>query len=211
MRTPEEVIADLAPKYTTWKSSEKSKEKLRKEFLKAVTAALAEGELAEKVVTVEAPDKEGASEYAEKKFPLWKVDEIRETPDSNGYFDIILIENPEFLPFTIEYDGRIWGRQIRSSSVYVDNETLQQDDPELWLQVSEIPMRDTLSEIIVSCGIDPSGVNEILETFVSEGKLTRTLRSLDDLDSEVMARLQEYIYEGKPSLTFPAPTNVSKD
>lgn len=215
MRTPEEVIAELAPKYTTWKSSEKTKEKLRKEFLEAVTEFLKQGDLAEKVVTIEADDEDKARELAEKLYPLWTVDELRPTPEvDQGSFDAILVENPQFLPFTIEYDGKVWGRQIRSGSTFVDDERLMEEDPQFYWDISDYQGEPLIREIIAfTLGEeDPyaPSVYEPLEAFCEQkrdGK--RALKPLEDLTPEQMAKLQAYIYEGKPSLSFPAPRDAT--
>ncbi len=95
-----------------------------------------------------------------------------------GYYEAIIQENPELMSYTFEHDGRVWQRQVSSGTPYVDDERLQAEDPELWEEI----------------------------TFVPEPE--RQLRPLDELAPDLLARLQEYIFEGKPTVKLAAPRNA---
>lgn len=213
-RTPEQIIADLAPEYKSWKGSEKAKEKLKKEFFKAITEHIKENEeQAEKVVEITASNEEDARTAAEKAYPLWLVDDLRPSPDTEGAYDVIIVENPEFQTYTIEYNDEVWGRQIVAGSTMIDDDQIQEDDPVFYQSISEYAGEGMIREIIAFAidEDDPHSqpVYEILEQFCEQKKEgRRVLRPLEDLDAEQLAKVQPYMYETKPSVRFPAPTKV---
>lgn len=211
-RTPEQIIADLAPKYKSWKGSEKAKEKLKKEFFAAITEYLKDNEeQAEKVVTVTATTPEEAIKVAEKENPAWLGDAVRALPNGGGY-EVIIVEDPAFQPFTIEYNGETWGRQIVAGSTMIDDDQIKEDDPAFYQSISTYAGEGLIREIIsFAIDQDPDSfeVYEILEQFCEQKKGgQRVLRPLEDLDAEQLAKVQQYMYEGKPSVRFPAPTKV---
>lgn len=209
VRTPNEVIADLAPAYKSWKSSEKKKEKFRKEFFPSITAFLEENEeQAEKVVTVVAEGPDEAKALAEKANPFWIADETQQTVEP-GTYDVIIVENPEFQPFTIEYDGQVWGRQIASGPQLLDDDRMMEEDIDLYMSITKYAGEDLIREIIaytIDEEPDSLEVYEVLEMFCEhrrEGK--RVLKPLEELDPETLAKVQPYMYEGQPSVKLPAP------
>jgi hypothetical protein len=171
-REIDEIISELAIAHPAWKQYEERKDKLRKEFFEAVTEEETQRELAEKVVEVEAADEGKARLLFEKRYPAWDVGTIRPHPDKDGIFEAIIKENPEFTPYTYTHSGKVFQRQVRAGGVYVDDDMLKADDPDLWEEVTE----------------------EV-----------RVLRPLEGLPAHTLARLQAYIFEGKPKLTFPSP------
>lgn len=177
MRPVEEVVAELGAAYDQWKSGEKSKNDLKDEFFKLASQAVQGQERAYKVVVLEGISPGQAELLAVKYHPGWKV---VNTYQENGGSKVVLEEDPDFMPYSFEHEGRVFQRQIVAGSPLLDDERLQEEDPELWEEV----------------------------TFIPEPE--RQLRPLDELDPETLARLQTYMYEGKPTVKFPAP-RASKD
>lgn len=206
IRTPEEIIAELAPAYTEWKSGEKGKEKFKKEFFTAVTEYLKEeGNQAEELVSLEAPDEETALRYVEQRYPAWLVDDIRDHPTESGSYEVIIVENPEYQPFTIEFDGKVWGRQVAAGATMLDNERLEEENPELWKSVTTYPWLELMEAIAYEAGKDGEDVEEYVERQCERHGLKRQLLPLGDLPDEVMAELKDYFYEDKPQVKLPAP------
>lgn len=175
----ETIVKELADAYGKSKKFTATKDVKRKEFFAAITEEMESRELAERVIEepAMATDDTWADVEARVKmrYPTWTIEDYRSHPDKEEVWEIILKEDPELMPYSIEVDGKIWQRQIVSGSVYVDDERLKKEDPELWLEVSE----------------------EV-----------RVLRPLEDLEAHTLAKLQNYIFEGKPKITLPAPKNA---
>lgn len=212
VRDPESVVKDLAPAYFTLKKSEKDKDKYRKEFFAAITKWVKENEdLAERIVEVEAPHEDAAIGYVEKYYPQWMFEEIRHHPEKDGWYEVIILENPEYHPYTITFDGKEWGRQVASGSTLIDDDRIVEEDPNLWLEITEIRERDLVTTLIKGMGLEPDHYKDLFEDLVGDGVLHRGLRPLESLDETVLARLQKYLYEGKPVVKLPAPKNVKED
>jgi hypothetical protein len=102
-------------------------------------------------------------------------------PADEGFYEAIIVENPAFLPHAVTFEGLVFERQIVSGALLLDDERLKEEDPELWEKV----------------------------TYVPEPK--RTLRPLDQLDAQLVAELQEYMYEGPPTVKLPAPKKIKEE
>lgn len=211
-RSPSEVIEDLAPAYLGWKSNEKDKNKFKDEFFEGITIELAQGELAEEVVTIEAKDEEQALDLISKGFPMWITEDVRPHPDEDGTYEVIIKENPAYLPFTIEFGEKVWGRQIASGSQMLDDERLIDEDPHLWYQVTEFPNQEFLLALLAED--DEALEQEKIEHIERVGEnfgIQRQLKSLNDIPEELQPKLQKYIYEGKPVTKLPAPKKAESD
>jgi hypothetical protein len=104
------------------------------------------------------------------------------TEVENG-FDVRIKENPEYMPFTFvnHEDGMVYQKQVASGPVMFDDERFKQDHPMLYEVVTHVP--------------EPK----------------RELRSLDDLSDEQIAIIQDYIYEGKPTIKLAAPRKAKEN
>ena len=104
------------------------------------------------------------------------------TEVENG-FDVRIKENPEYMPFTFvnHEDGMVYQKQVASGPVMFDDERFKQDHPMLYEVVTHVP--------------EPK----------------RELRPLDDLSDEQIAIIQDYIYEGKPTIKLAAPRKAKED
>lgn len=174
-----EVTSRLGEAYRAWKSSEKEKDEYRKRFFELADEAL-EGTTVLERVEVEAESAEEALAQVEKRFPQWRVQDIRSL--NNGWFQVIIEEDPSLRPyqFVNPDDGQVYSRQVSSGTMHLDEERLQADDPELFEAVTYIPQE-------------------------------RQLRSLEELEPEQVARLQEYLYEGRPRVKLAPPREAKPE
>lgn len=102
-------------------------------------------------------------------------------PEYDGY-RVVLEENPELRSFSHEApDGMVYQRQVVQGAAMIDDEKIQLEDPELWDAV----------------------------TYLPEPK--RILRPLDQLDPELLAQLEKYIYAAKPTVKLPAPRKKKEE
>lgn len=215
MRTPEEVVAELAPAYDEWKGGEKSKEKLRKEFFSAVETYIAEhGEPEEDLIIVVAADDQSAIEAAEKERPGWKVEAIRpftaegdEVPIDNGW-ECIVVENPKYMPYSVEFDGRVWKKQVAEGAQMLDNERLEADDPELWKRVAAYPMQSLLEDIAYEANVHYTEVEAYIESQCERHGVKRQLKDASEISDKDLGSLQAYTYTGLPTIKLASPTKV---
>jgi hypothetical protein len=230
-RSPEEVVEELHPAYQEWKGGEKAKEKLKKEFFTGITEWIKEnGEPEEDYLIVIGADEEAAIEAAEKERPGWIVEAVRpylaegdeeQVPDA---WEVIVSENPEFMPFTIEFAGKVYGRQIVEGPSMLENERLEEEDPELWARVAKYPMQNLLESIAYEAGMDHRGeefeqTREGVTYIGFDGYIAwqcerhgvkRQLISLDEMTDKDAGSLQAYMYLGPPSVKLPAPTKAKE-
>lgn len=206
-------LADLTTKlgkaYKKWKDGEKEKDKLRKQFFDAVTEAAAE-DLDEKVIDVELAESDTIEAYVERQHPGWNLDEYRVNED--GATEAILVIDPAYKPFVYvnAADGMVYQRQVVSGGQVLDDERLRAEDPDLWIEITEIP---NFSDIVdIALEILPEGTRRGIEKRVNQNwKGERVLRNLDDLNPEVQTRLQQYIHPGKPSVKLAAPKKATEE
>lgn len=220
-RAPEEIVVDLAPAYHEWKGGEKTKNKLKTEFFDAITKYLKEnGEQAEDLIYIFAKSPDEATELAQKQHPGWVIEDWRDHPTEPGAYEIIIKEDPQFQPFTIEHDGYIWGRQVAEGSTMLDDERLQVDNPDLWKSVTAYPYQNLLEDIAYEAGMDPrdvefeedgfKGFDGYIEWQCEKHGLKRSLKPMDELDEELLAQLKEYTYIGSPTIKLPSPKKVKE-
>lgn len=208
VRGTEEIIADLAPAYKKWKAGEKEKKKLHPEFFEAITRELRENPTgAEDLVVVTASSEEAARAEVAKQYPGWELEDIRPHPDmTDTHFEVIIKEDPAFAPFTIEYDGQVWGRQVVAGSTYVDDELMEEKDVDLWMDVTEYPMEDFLRDLVYEAGIqEPSEVEPHIMQVAERHGIPRKLKPFDDMSPLQLERIKDFMYEGPPSVKLPAP------
>lgn len=220
-RVPVEVVADLAPAYKEWKDGEKSKEKYKTEFFAGITEWLKENaEPEEDYLIVIGADEEEAIFATEQERPGWIVEGVRpylaegdEVQVENGW-EAIVVENPAFMPFTIEFDGKVYGRQIVEGSSMLDNERIEAEDPELWKRVAQYPNEKVMVELVFATDFTDEMTTETAEEYVESvcetNGIKRQLISLDEMSDKDAGSLQAYMYMGPPTVKLPAPTKIKE-
>lgn len=200
-RTTEEIIKDLAPAYLGWKSNEKEKDKLRKEFFAAATKELEAGDLAQETISVIGfSNEEAAQSWVEKQHPKYRVIESRSTEDG---WEFIIEEDPAYKDYLIEFADKVWGRQVASGSIFVDDDRMAEDNADLYAEVTEYENQKLIYEICAFC--DETNAHELMTMYCEENLVNRVLKDFDDLTPNQLAAIQEYVYEGKPVVKLPAP------
>lgn len=214
----DKITADLFESYNMWKDGEKSKNTDKDRFFEAVNNEIRKEKPAEKLVETGrgfcGATEEKAREQIMKQHPTWTIDAIR--PCENGW-EAILVENPKYTPYT--YINRdldppmAFQKQVSAGSVYVDDETLQENDPELWVKVTVVPNEDWIKNVMYHCNVDGHDLESELEEFmrILPGAPQRQLKPLDSLDPEDLAQLSQYIYQGSPTVKLAAPRKAKDE
>lgn len=196
----EKITADLGAAYKEWKAGEKKKNAAKDEFFKLINEVV---QPEEKLYVFHGPeDQDDAWAIIEQRNPGWTVQAIR--PCEGGY-EAILESDPTLTPFSFDNpeDGMTYGRQVQAGATLLDDERLLQDDPELWVKVTEVPNADTIKEVMYECGVDHTELDGRLDLLWPHTQ--RVLRNFEELDPDTLAALAPYIYEGKPVVKLPAP------
>lgn len=167
----EELVKELADSYHLEKSAKKTKDELRKQFFGSVTKGFNESDLAEDLVVVDAEDEETALKEAELKHPTYSAEAAREHPEAEGKFEVIIRERPEYKSFSISVNGEVWQRQTIVGAPVIDEVRLQQEDPELFEEVTTLPTERVMKPLK---DIDDIALAR-LQRYVSPGKITQKL------------------------------------
>lgn len=192
-----QVTSNLGVDYDEWKSWEARKKASQARFFELATESLGQAEnQAERLATVVvAHDVMGLEDGTEKAIkraelhnPGWLVDDIRLAPmqadPAVDEYEAILVEDPALKAFTYENseDGKIYRRGVRKGSAFLDEQYLKELNPKLY------------EEVVF---VTPWG-QEIIPP-------------LNTLDESTTARLQDYIFIGKPTVSLLAPKTTKEE
>jgi len=187
---------------------------LKKEFFSEATTAQA-STLAQKTTTVTATSWEKARDLVKRLNPTWVIKDegLKIGGNSDDTYTFILEENPEFKPFTYvnKETKRVWTKQVVETAPSLDDEWLQEEDPELWKEITEIPNRDVIANVVYECGVDSHEVDDRLESLWEAYDGPRTLKSFEDLTPEQHAKVQKYLYPGPPQVKLQAPRDAKPE
>jgi len=222
-RTIEDIVSELGPIQRRLTEDEKSKKALRTEFFDAATQEINPTSLVQDLLEVEAEDQVEVEAYVVKHHPAFEIDEVRKHPEKEGFYEVIIIERPEFVPYSIDHDGWTYRRQINKGDVFVDDDRMRDEDENLWIQVTDWPYREALDALIsghdvpqemidgteADDGIKYLDLPEQISKLEGAG-LKRQLVNLKDLSPAIMVKIQEYMYEGPPKLVLPAPKKIKE-
>lgn len=175
------VSARLGQAYQTWKKSGTEKDKLRKEFFEAATEMAVERGLQTHFHHLYGPTEEEARGRAAIYHPSWKVLAVDEADD--GFWEFQFEELPEFKPVTYinPVDGFVYQRQVSTGGFNLDDDRLKEQDPELY------------------------------EAVTYEPEVKRQLKELDELTDEQIVKIQQYMYEGQPTMKLAAPRRAKPE
>jgi len=93
----------------------------------------------------------------------------------------VQIGDKESFEYVNRHDGYVYSRQMNVGSPTLDDERLQKEDPQLWEDITYIP--------------EPE----------------RTLRPLEDLTPEQLARIGDYLLKGKSVAKLAAPRKAKPE
>jgi hypothetical protein len=183
-KTLKGVTKQLGNRYRMWKKNEKGKDTLKGEFFNLATEEIIKrGSLDTKTVVMKGPTEEDVRTRIPHYYPIFEVVEIKPN-NQDGWFSIILRELPEFKPFTyvnVE-DEAVYQRIVSSGSINLDEERLAEEDPELYTEVTFQPPTPP-----------------------------RELKPIDELTSQQLAELNDYIYESKPTVKLAPPRKAKPE
>jgi hypothetical protein len=209
----ESITARLGMDYKAWKEAEGTKNGTKDEFFKAANTAI---EPDEKLVVTgdegRGLSKEDAISLLEKRNPGWVVEDIRVAPPGGAGWEAIMIEDVSLKAFTFvnKADGMVYQRQHVAGSPMLDDELIQAENPELWKKITTVPYEAWIKEVIYHCNSED--VDKEFEAFLEfEGAPERVLRPLNELEPELLAEIQPYIYYSKPSVKLAAPRKAKPE
>lgn len=207
-RTLEQITTDLGESYEVWKEGEKLKDSYKDEFFEAVTASIDTSDLAKKTINVSLEEEDEAREWIKARHPLFSIDSMQKTDE--GY-RAILTENPELKSYVFvnPKDKKVYQRSVSEGSPYLDDNAVRAKDPDLWLEISDVPMRAIFGEMLYESGVDHTEVNDRIDALFPAHH--RALKPLGQLSDEQMAAIQEYLIYTKPRITFPAVRKAKPD
>jgi hypothetical protein len=148
-----ELTTDLGHHYRRWKTHEAEKEKLRKRFFEQATTHTAEKVAARSVEVIEAVGEEEALRIAQRRYNRHRVLDVEDNDD--GTWSVIYEENPTYKDFKYVNpdDGQVYQRVIAENAPYLDDQAIQDENPELWDQITRqvtrrelIPLEDLSPE-----------------------------------------------------------------
>lgn len=172
----DEVTRQLGEAYRDWKKWEEAKNRFKEEFYELANASLIELGLMERVVRYPG-SLEKARERALAHNPGWKLLE-GERQNTFGEWVFVMVEDPTYKPFAYETEGVKYAREIRRGTVLIDDEWMQEEDPDLYKLVTfELPWGE------------------------------RIMRPLERM-GELLPALQRYIYNDKLKVTLAPPREV---
>jgi hypothetical protein len=178
-----DVTRRLGENYDLYKEYEKAKNRLRDQFFERVTEELAE-EVPPQIIAEYEGDEEQALRQAQRQYVRHKVISTEKT---KGGYKVILEEDPAFRPF--EYvnpsDGRVYRRSVVAGSPSLDDDALQEENPELWHSITEVVVKRELKPLE---DLTPEQVAE-LQPYITmpepQVKLTAPRRATqEELDNE---------------------------
>jgi hypothetical protein len=157
-----DVTKRLGKKYKLWKSNETKKNDDKETFFKLANEEVAARGLSRKSVSIYGPGQDEARTRCQEYYPIFR--EIAVSESGDGYFDFVLEELAEFKPYTYvnPEDRQVYGRRIQSGPTTLDDERLQQEDPELYKRVTETETKRVLKDIKKLSPEDLAAVGEYI-------------------------------------------------
>lgn len=208
-----DVTRQLGTHYLSWKEFETSKNECKNRFFEAVTEKIRnEWVPVEKYAICDALSEAEARKELERMHSGWLIDTIRENPDAQGEWEAIMVEDPELKAFTYvnPEDGMVYTRQVVSGSPTLDDERLKAEDPDLWREITYVPHFDAIIGVMYEFGVDGVQMDKFDRLWdICEGP--RLLRPLDELPPETAAKLQRYVYIGRPTVKLSAPRKAKPE
>jgi len=192
------------------KEEAKELEDARIEFFAAATERLEVQSRATRTIMIptEAPGmgiiatNEEVETYVHRFHPEWKIVKIEDEP-----FQVLVEEDPAWMKYTyISKDRKtIFQRNVVQGSPYLDDASLKEDDPLLWLRITTSPEEQLLWRLAKEIGGE--GIAYQVRKFCTDNRdeFVRLLRPFEDLREEDYQKVQEYILPGKLSYRLESP------
>lgn len=135
-RTLDSVTKRLGTRYKKWKSGEKQKNEDKDVFFNLANEELLRRPLARQTVDVVVKTEAEIPEYVDRYYPEWQV--LAKQKNNSG-FKVTLQENPKFKAFSFVNKelGLVFSRSAKKGEPTLDDEELQEKEPDLWDEITE--------------------------------------------------------------------------
>jgi hypothetical protein len=119
------------------KEYEQEKAQARNEFLNAVTSVVEDEVQPYSSERVSARSEEECLRICSRMYRRHRVISVQETKDP-GEWDVLLEPDPALQPYSYvnRADGKVYSRIIAEGSPYLDDESLRDEKPDLWQQIT---------------------------------------------------------------------------
>jgi hypothetical protein len=205
----EEVTSKVKLSHAAKKEEEKELSEARDEFFAAATERLEQQPRATRTIIVPTSaggkilaSNEEVESYVHKYHPEWKIISIEDEP-----FRVLVEEDPAWMKYTYISEDRktVFQRGITQASDYLDDDSLRQDDPDLWLRVTTSPEEDLLWKLAKEVGGENMAWN--VRQFCTEHRdeFLRLLKPFDKLSEDDYVAVQQYIVPGALSYRLESP------
>ena len=199
MRSLDEITSELGVHHGLAKKEKEALEASRNEFFQMATQVLEKETLATMVVKTDVPD---IHEYVKKYHPGWRVKSDQTPVDGK----VIVEEDPVYKKYTYNsIDGKRYGRSYSQGQPLVDDETLQAEDPDLWLRITYVP--------------EPwNGILRILLNFpdneleeIEHISVPRQLKPFGEISKDDYKALSEYLVPAPLVLKLETPKLIKEE
>lgn len=204
------ITSQLGEGYRSWKKNEKEKNGAKQEFFDEATKILSES-VEERLVEIATTDSQTVEHIIEQRYPRYHL--IDHRPIGEDRYEVIIEENPALQPFSfvnIE-DGYVYSRQVIDGSVILDDEAIKKAMPDLYGQITEIPMYDYFANLIYEAGVPHQDIESHLAKHFEHYPPPRGLKPLESLTPEQLAALDDFIYYSKPTVKLGAPRKAKPE
>jgi hypothetical protein len=145
---------------------------------------------------------EEVESYVYRYYPEWKIISIENDP-----FRVLVEEDPAWMKYTyISEDHKtLFQRNVVQASEYLDDASLREDEPELWLRVTTSPEETLLFKFAASQGGEPISTYVRMYCTEHRDEFLRLLKPFDDLSEDDYTMIQKYIVPGALSYRLESP------
>lgn len=206
------LVKELGEVYFIRKEADDEQKKYRDQFFKAATKESEAGSLARLVVQTptDTSTEAEARAYVERYYPGYVINEV--VHHTQGGWTISIEEDPSLTSFehVVEIEDGVTDakgnthpgyrivRTSRAGSAVLDDERLQEKDPDLWDSITTIDNYDLIADMLWHANVDRSDIPSV----INSSGLPRVLKPIEDLDPEDVEKIKPYMHEGPRSVAL---------
>lgn len=178
-----QITKDLGSAHQSSKELEQELKNCRSKFFEAVNEQILSSEtLARQTITV--PEDMEPEAYIKHFHPGWRMVDPGSKEHMRTQTPYIIEEDPSFKKFVYvnHDDGNVYRRNVSQAGPSLDNERLEEEDPELWKRIS-----------------------------MSKVQRVRVLKDMEEISNKDLAAMQEYFVPGPMTVKLDAPRKAKPD
>lgn len=200
--------------YTSAKKAAERQAKVQAEFFNAIDQTL-EGLVRRHQIVEFTGKDEPYDTWITTRYPGWRLRSVSEDGER-----LVIEEDPKFMKFTFvnKADGMVYGRTVSQSGNGLDIERLQEENPELWEQITTWPepwfsmLREYAHRWNIDQTIgDPDALDVHIGEYLKEKGMLRTLKNPELWTEEEFAALEQYMMPGKLSTRLVPPRKATDE